>query len=125
LRINDKDVPIDYEVDGTQVSVVPPSRGGVVGKFPVHRIRSYTGKVRFMIVGEPYTPALGEIDVQQKGGEARTLSLGRSGEFYVDDLDAGTYQAKLRVGRVACDFRLMLPSSDAAVTDVGVIPCTP
>jgi outer membrane usher protein len=125
LRINDKDVPMDYEVDGTQVAVVPPSRGGVVAKFPVRRIRSYTGKLRFMIVGEPYTPALGEVDVRRKGAEPETLSLGRSGEFYVEDLDAGTYEATLRIGKVACAFRLALPSTDAAVTDVGVIPCAP
>ncbi len=125
LRINDRDLPLDYEVEGTKVTVVPPSRGGVVAPFPVHRIRSYTGKMQFMIVGESYTPSLGEVDVRRKGAAAETVALGRIGEFYVEDLDAGTYEATLRIGRVACDFRLNLPASQTAITDIGVIQCAP
>jgi outer membrane usher protein len=124
LRISDKDVPMNYVVDGTQVTVLPPSRGGVVAKFPLHRIRSYTGKVIFMIIGQPYTPSLGEVDVHTKGAAPQTLSLGRNGEFYVDDLDPGTFRASLRIGKVGCDFNLVLPATDAAVTDLGVIECS-
>ena len=29
--------------------MVPPSRGGVVAQFPVHRLRSYTGTMSFQI----------------------------------------------------------------------------
>ena len=107
------------------VSVYPhDARGGVVAKFPLHRIRSYTGKVIFMIIGQPYTPSLGEVDVHTKGAAPRTLSLGRNGEFYVDDLDPGTYRASLRIGKVGCDFNHVLPATDAAVNDLGVIECS-
>jgi hypothetical protein len=34
-------------------------------------------------------------------------------------------EASLRIGKVGCRFRLTLPPSDAAVTDLGVIPCAP
>jgi outer membrane usher protein len=124
LRISDKDVPMNYVVDGTQVTVVPPSRGGVVAKFPLHRIRSYTGKVIFMIIGQPYVPSLGEVDLHTTQATPQTLSLGRNGEFYVDDLDPGTYRASLRIGKVGCDFNLTLPATDAAVSDLGVIECS-
>ena len=125
LRISDKDVPMEYEVAGTIVLVVPPTRGGVIATFPVHKLRSYTGKMNFLIVGQSYTPGLGEIVVERGSAPPLVLSLGRAGEFYVEDLDPGTYKARLRIGRVHCDFPLVLPPSDAGLTDLGVVSCAP
>ncbi len=124
LRIDDKDIPIDYEIAGTEVTVVPPSRGGVVAAFPIRRLRSYTGTIRFMIIGEPFVPSLGQVEVK-RGDSPLTLSLGRAGEFYAEDLTPGSYPARLLIGQVHCDFRLVIPTSDSATTDLGVIPCVP
>ncbi len=124
LRINDKDIPIEYEVSGTELTVVPPSRGGVIAAFPVRRLRSYSGTMRFMIIGQPFVPSLGQVELRV-GEKTLTLSLGRNGEFYVEDLTPGTYPARLLIGRVECSFRLVLPVTDAASTDLGVIPCVP
>ncbi len=124
LSISDKDIPMEYEITGTQVVVVPPTRGGVIAAFPVHRLHSYNGRVSFMIVGQPYSPGLGEIVVERPNGNV-TLSLGNNGEFYVEDLDPGTYKARLRIGKVRCDFPLVLPKTDAALMDLGVITCAP
>ena len=96
----------------------------MVASFPLHRIRSFTGKVIFMVIDYPYVPSLGEVDIHLPNAAPRTLSLGRSGEFYVDDLDPGTYPASLRIGKVGCDFNLVLPATDSAVTDLGVIQCS-
>jgi outer membrane usher protein len=122
LRINDQDVPLDYEVTGTSITIVPPTRGGVVASFPVKRLRSFTGKVEFKIIGEPYTPGLGEV-VVRRNGDPLTVSLGRNGEFYIEDLDPGKYQARLHIGKVHCDFALDLPDRETALTDLGVVPC--
>ncbi len=124
LRIDDKDIPIDYEIEGTELTVVPPSRGGVVANFPVHKLRSYTGQMRFMIIERPFVPALGQLEIR-RGDQTETLSLGRNGEFYVEDLSPGAYPARLRVGKVHCDFRLVLPETQQASTDLGVIKCAP
>lgn len=125
LRLQDKDLPIDYEVENAEVTVVPPSRGGILARFPVRKIRSYTGKAVFVIIGQPYTPAFGLLEVSRPGAEPLELGLGRAGEFYVDDLEPGTYDARLRIGKVGCNVKLILPKSDNPVTDVGVIRCAP
>ena len=124
LRIDDKDIPIDYEVAATEVTVVPPSRGGVIGRFRVRRLHSYTGTMRFMIIGQPFVPSLGQIEVRN-GDQPLTLSLGRDGEFYVEDLTPGSYPARLLIGKVQCDFRLEIPKAEASTTDLGVISCAP
>lgn len=124
LRINDKDIPLEYEVGGTELTVVPPSRGGVVAAFPVHKLRGYSGTMRLMIIGQPFVPSLGEVEIR-RGDQPMTLALGRSGEFYVEGLDPGTYPARLLIGKVHCDFRLVLPPADVPQTDLGVIPCAP
>jgi outer membrane usher protein len=125
LSISDKDVPMDYEVEATQVIAVPPARGGIIAQFPVRRLRTFTGAMRLMIVGVPYVPSLGQVDVTVPGDQALVLSLGRGGEFYAEDLQPGTYPARLRIGKVHCDFELTIPPSEASQTDLGVIPCTP
>ena len=107
------------------VYVVPPTRGGVVAVFPVHKLRSYTGTMNLMIIGHPFAPGLGEIVVERKSGPPLVLSLGRAGEFYVEDLDPGTYKARLRVGKVHCDLPLVLPQSDAGLTELGDVSCAP
>jgi outer membrane usher protein len=124
LRISDKDIPIEYEVTGTEVTVVPPSRGGVIAQFPVRKLRSYIGTMRFLIIGQPFVPTLGQIEIR-RGDQPLTLSLGRNGEFYVEDLGPGTYPARLLIGKVHCDFRLVLPSTDTPLTDLGVLSCAP
>ncbi len=124
LRIEDKDVPLDYEVSGTNVTVVPPTRGGIVAQFPVRPLRSYTGRVRLMIVGEPFTPALGLLELKV-GDATETLPLGHEGEFYAENLTPARYPAQLRIGRVTCTFTLTIPASDQVVTDLGVISCVP
>ena len=123
LRIDDKDIPMDYQVEGTSVTVVPPTRGGVIAAFPVKRLQSYTGKVRLMIIGEPFTPALGTLVL--KSGDGLTLPLGHEGEFYAENLTPGRYPAELRIGVVACNFDLVIPATGAPITDLGVLSCVP
>jgi outer membrane usher protein len=120
LRIEDRDVPLDYEVKGTNVTVVPPTRGGVIASFPVSRLQSYTGKMRMNIIGEPFTPSLGAIIVKAANAE---FPLGHEGEFYIENLSAGRYPAELYVGKISCKFDLMIPASNLPLTDLGVLSC--
>jgi outer membrane usher protein len=124
LRIEDKDIPMEYEVSGTNVTVVPPTRGGVLAAFPVRRLQSYTGKVRLMIIGEPFAPALGIVDVNAPGGTIN-LPLGHEGEFYAENISPGRYPAELRIGVVSCKFDLVIPTTETALTDLGVLSCVP
>ena len=74
LHIADKDVPMDYEVGDTNVTVVPPTRGGVLANFPVKRLQSFSGKVQMIIIGEVFPPSLGLVDVNA-AAETMTLAL--------------------------------------------------
>jgi outer membrane usher protein len=124
LHIADKDIPMDYEVGDTNVTVVPPTRGGVLANFPVKLLQSFAGRVQMIIIGEPFPPSLGLVDVNA-AGETMTLPLGREGEFYVENISPGTYPAQLNIGVVTCKFNLVIPSTEAAFTDLGVISCVP
>jgi len=104
--------------------VVPPTRGGVLARFPVKRLQSFTGRVQMIIIGEPFPPSLGLVEVNA-AGETITLPLGREGEFYAENIAPGTYPAQLNIGVVSCKFNLVIPSTEAAFTDLGVISCVP
>ena len=124
LRIRDADVPLEYQVDKTELTVVPPSRGGVVATFPVKPLRSYTGSMQLMIIGKPFVPSLGSVELQS-GGDTVDIPLGRSGEFYIDNLSPGHYPAELQIGKVRCKFELVIPRTNSSLTNLGVLPCVP
>jgi outer membrane usher protein len=124
LRIQDQDVPIDYDVAETTLTVVPPTRGGVVAAFRVRPLRSFTGRLQLMIVGEPFTPSLGLVEIET-GSSVETLPLGHEGEFYSEQLSPGSYPAQLRIGRITCRFTLSIAPSEQPVTDLGVLSCVP
>ena len=48
----------------------------------------------------------------------------RDGEFYVEDLPPGTYEATIDSRESVCRFRLTVPAGSAAVVDLGSIVCT-
>lgn len=60
-------------------------------------------------------------------GENRTVEvpLAKDGEFYLENIPAGTYSAGIVKDRKHCNFDLIIPESDAAFIDLAIILCEP
>jgi outer membrane usher protein len=109
LRIEDEDVPLDYEVAAVEKIIAPPFRGGAIVNFPVKQVRTIVGTLRVRTAdGEQIVPAYGEL-VLSRDAERATSPLGTDGEFYLENLQSGRWTAAMEWEDGRCRFELTVP----------------
>ncbi len=121
LRIEDKDVPMTYQVDGVEKTIAPPYRGGAVVVFPVRQHRSVTGKVTVVSGKTEISPALGTFTLT-KGSKSWDSPLGRTSDFDFEDIPEGVYDALLEYRDGTCRFQLTVPPGGSV--DLGRVVCS-
>lgn len=122
LAIADADVPIDYEVSAVQMTLAPPYRGGAVAEFPVQRIQRIVGTIRLLTADGAQIPNFGSLEVTV-GDRAVSSPLGGNGEFYLENLRPGVYQARVTHGLGGCTMEMRIPKEDGAVVTLGELSC--
>jgi outer membrane usher protein len=122
VGINDQDIPLNYRVDATEKTVAPPFRGGALVVFPVFRVQIITGTVRIETEGRPHIPAYGQMTVTVNDATHES-PIGKQGEFYLENLSPGTYQATIDDEGTICRFPLTIPDSTEPVLKLGEIHC--
>jgi len=123
LGIVDKDLPLDYQIESTEKTVAPPYRGGAIVTFPVLRIRSLRGAIELDAAGTTVVPAYGELAVTAYG-TSYASPLGTAGEFELENLPAGRYEATVRSQAGTCQFVLEVPGGDDSIVNMGTLRCT-
>ena len=123
LHIEDKDVPMTYEVGEIEKTVAPPYRGGAIVVFPVKQHRSITGSLSVASGGTSQRPGLGTLTISGTG-QKWDSPIGRAGEFYLEDVPAGTYDAVVEWTGGTCAFRLTLPAGTGDVVKLGDVVCS-
>lgn len=122
LSIADSSIPMNYAVDADRRTVAVPYRGGALVQFPVHKIQQVIGSVRIDDAGKTIIPALGELTLKQ-GKRTSTSPLGRKGEFYFEDVAAGTYAASVEYDSGTCQFQVAVPESGSPLLKLGEVVC--
>jgi outer membrane usher protein len=122
LSILDSSIPMNYAVDADRRTVAVPYRGGALVEFPVHRIQQVTGTVTIDRSGTRIVPALGELTLKH-GKQTSTSPLGRKGEFYFQDITAGTYSASVEYASGTCQFQVVVPESESSLLKLGTVVC--
>ena len=122
VSINDRDVPLDYRVDATEKTVAPPFRGGALVVFPVLRIQIITGTVRIETEEVVRIPAYGQMTVTVNDA-TRESPIGKQGEFYLENIPPGTYQATISDEGTVCRFPLTIPDSPNPILKLGELHC--
>ena len=122
LSIADVDVPLDLSIGTSEMTLAPPYRGGAVALFPVTRDQRLTGRLRIMRPGEAVVPTSGRLRVTVDG---RTFEspLGRAGEFYLEGVPSGSYDATIDDESGSCSFTLRVPTATAPVMQLGTLEC--
>ena len=123
LSIDDRDVPLNYEVQGTEKIVAPPFRGGAFVPFPVRQIRTVTGSVIVRGQKGDVVPTFGQLTLSA-AGKSYESPLGRGGEFYFENLGSGTYDAVIDHHDGTCRFRIDIPSGSDSIVKLGQRVCT-
>ena len=127
IGIADEDVPVDRTLATDRLLLAPPYRGGAIAEFPV--TRDWRAAGRLAIARDPLAlrgqRALdARLRIDAPGGPVESL-LGLDGEFYLEGLAPGAYDAVLSYPDGACSARLVIPDSDAPVIRVGLVTCRP
>jgi len=122
LRISDDGAPLDASIQTLERTIAPPIRGGAVVTFPVRRIRALVGKLRIRLHGAVVVPAYGDLSVDG-GGVHADSAIGDDGEFYLEDVPSGTYQALITYKQGTCTFALKEPDEAGVLANLGTLEC--
>jgi len=122
VGINDKDIPLDYDIGATEKLIAPPYRGGMLVPFPVRRVFSVAGTAVVRERRATIVPAYGQIVVERDGKKAIS-PLDEAGNFYIENLSPGSYPAEVQYETGVCKFNLVVPQGPAALADVGTVEC--
>jgi outer membrane usher protein FimD/PapC len=122
ISIADKDVPMDYSLAEVSRLVSPPLRSGSVIRFDARKYRAVTGKLGVKVDGKIRPVEYHEIRTMVSGKEL-SFPTGKGGEFYLENLQAGTYEAAFEFEGRKCAVPLKVPESEEAIIDLGGIAC--
>lgn len=138
ISINDKDIPMEYDIYVKEAFVSPWYKSGFCLEFPVERKYRYSGFLKGKI-DEKLIP-LEFIDIvietrarkeEEKNNciklvkrevlEYLKVATAKDGEFYIEELNPGNYKAKIVYNGKSSEFELTLPESRELVIELGEI----
>jgi outer membrane usher protein len=122
IGIDDKDIPLDYNIGATEMTIAPPYRGGAVVSFPIRRVQSVSGIVLVEDQGKATVPSYGQITVEVEGKPVDS-PLDEAGSFYLENVPPGSYAAEVEYATGVCSFRLAVVAGATALANVGTVRC--
>ena len=90
--------------------------------FGVVKIQAFTGKLKSLQAGVKSSVEFQEISFNSNG-KMQSIQTGRGGEFYIENLKPGTYQASVLVEGRPCLFELTLADSNETFVELGELVC--
>ncbi len=122
LRIDDRDLPLDFTVGATEQVIAPPYRGGALVRFEAYRTRYLRGTLVIVAGGKKVIPLYGQLGVRAAQGEIES-PIGENGAFELEGLAAGSYPSVIHFDGIACSFSLSVPESSSSVVALGELTC--
>jgi outer membrane usher protein len=122
IGIDDKDIPLDHDIVATELTIAPPYRGGAIVTFPVRQVFSVAGTVVVEEGGKDIVPTYGQM-VVTVAGQAIVSPFDEAGNFYLENVPSGAYQAEAQYARGTCTFPLTVQRGATALVQVGTQRC--
>jgi outer membrane usher protein len=122
ISFDDTDCPVNYLIPEIEKLVSVPFRGGGVVLFDLQKLQAFTGRLSVIEKGVKTSAEYWGLKIQT---DVRTIEavVGKRGEFYLENIPAGTYAARLFENGRACDFSMTIPASKDAMVDMGEVIC--
>jgi outer membrane usher protein FimD/PapC len=123
IRINERDVPMEYRIPTLSTLVSPAYRQGALVAFDVRRFQAVSGYALVHAAGgiQPLEFNTGAIIVE---GEEVFFPTGRGGEFYLENLAPGRYTANIPWNGTVALCAIQVPESEEVIVDLGKLICT-
>jgi outer membrane usher protein len=124
VRIDDRDIPLDYDVRQIQETIAPSYRGGAFIEFPVQKVRTVVGSIVLHTKEGDVPPSFGELTLTDRL-KTYTSPLGRQGELYLENVPTGTFTGTVEFSGGQCTVTITVPATATNVVKLGILPCTP
>ena len=124
VRIDDRDVPLDYDIRQVQKTIAPSYRGGAFVEFPVQQVRTIVGSIVVRGADGDVIPAFGELTIAD-ALKTYVSPLGRQGELYLENVPPGTFSGTVEFSGGTCSVTMTVPSGVTSFVKLGAVPCTP
>lgn len=122
ISINDRDFPVNYTIPELEKLVSVQYRGGGMVKFDLRKIQAFTGRLYILEKGKKTEAEYWGLEVRSDDHPTETV-VGKRGEFYMENMPAGSFPAKLFMKEKECNFKMTIPKSDDAMVDMGEVIC--
>jgi len=117
ISIDPADIPLDVEINATEVYARPWARAGVIANFPIRRTRSVLVVLR---TPEGRAPPIGASVTVSPGGEQTRVA--DRGEVWLTDV-ADDNQLSVRWDHTSCQASLMVAPKTPPGAKLGPITC--
>ena len=122
VSIDNHDIPIDYSFPKLTHIISPAERSGTVIKIEVSKLRAIYGKIYIRTAGEEQP--LESYELRMTAGEEEVIFQTTSaGEFYIEDIEPGQYEASFIYMEKPCSFDIIVPETEESLMDLGELFC--
>lgn len=120
ISIDAGEIPIDYNIPQATKYISPAFRSGSLIDFEVKKLNAATGMLKIKTASKVVPLEFYEVSITA-GDKEIVFPTGRGGEFYIEDINPGSYNASFEYNGKACGFELVIPERDEPIVDVGEI----
>ena len=117
-------VPIDYLLPALSRKISPSLRSGALIKFPATKLQAFTGKLKTHDKEGTKAVEFAEMRLPDVKAQPGGFQTGRRGEFYLENLQPGTYAGSVMVEGKPCLFKLAIPRSTETFVELGDVVCS-
>ncbi len=122
ISLDNKDIPINYEFAAFDQLVAAPFRGGAIVTFDGTKLQAFTGQITVDRSGKREPAEYWGLRFESEGRITDSI-IGKSGEFYLENLAPGRYPAEIFSSDAICRFTLNIPESEEVYVNLGEINC--
>jgi len=123
ITVGDLGAKSDLIVDQPSAVVDPKTYSGVIAELRVHEVRAYFGYVVVRRSGAAdVVPQFARLTLTGRGHDY-SVDLGSEGQFYLENLVPGRYDATVLGADFTCTFPLVILTSDGPMTKLGTLIC--
>ena len=123
IRIDDRDVPMDFTLTQVSQTVVPATGKGVAVEFAISRMAAIAGQlVGNNESGVSSVVMLASLTLSGDGVEY-TTTTGPDGDFYLEDVSPGKYRITATSIYHNCGVTIEFTDQDLPFSDLGELRC--
>lgn len=120
ISINDKDIPIDYQISDVLRYVSPPFRSGSYIEFTATKVQGIVGYLKIKIEEAIRPVEYREVTLMVEG-KGLLFPTGKGGEFYLENIKPGRYRGEFKYLEKTYSFDIIIPESDEVIVDLGEV----